>query len=177
MKVFRTICLVVGLAVGGVVQAADAPKANLNKTMVTQVNPQGLALWEITNAAIDQNGDLAASKLTAASWAKLLKIGSALQRAGQSLAASPGITAALPGTKLQDEENPGSAKAADVQRYLDAQPEEFRKHALDLKKTGEDVVQTAKKHDVKHLAVIAEALDGVCESCHLIFWYPKPKAQ
>jgi hypothetical protein len=177
MKSFSAMSCVAGLAFGGLVLAADAPKANLNKAMVTQVNPQGLALWEITNGAIDENGDLAASKLTAANWAKLLQIGSALQRAGQSLAASHGITAALPGTKLQDEGNPGSATAADVQRYLDAQPEEFRKHALDLKKTGDEVVQAARKHDVKQLAGIAEALDGVCESCHLIFWYPKPKAQ
>lgn len=162
----------IGVGVGAAL-AADAPKANLQQTMVTKVNPQGLALWEITNGAMDGRGDLSASKLTAADWAKLLVIGKGLEDGGRILATRSGVMAALPGAKLQDEANQGAAKAADVQRYLDAKPAEFRSHALELQKTGASVIEAATKHDVKKLSVLAGSLDEVCENCHITFWYPK----
>jgi hypothetical protein len=166
-----------GLAVAGIVLAADAPKTVLQVTMITKVNPQGLALWDITNGAMDDKGDLSGSKLAAAHWAKLAEIGNALQSAGQALSTKSGVLAALPGAKLQDEGNSGASTAADVQRYLDDKPEVFRKHALELQQTGANAIAAAKKHDVKKLAAISEALDEVCESCHLEFWYPKQKKQ
>jgi hypothetical protein len=169
----RIVVVVAGLALTGAALAADAPKANLQQTMVTLVNPQGLALWEITNGAMDAKGDLSASKLKAADWTKLLEIGKGLEEGGHKLATKSGVVAAPPGAKLQDEANPGAAKAADVQRYLDAQPEAFRKHALELQKTGASVIEAAGKHDVRQLAGLAGSLDEVCESCHLVFWNPK----
>lgn len=72
--------------------------------MVEQVNPQGLALWEITHGAMDDEGNLAGSRITAANRAKLLAIGKGLEEGGRAL---------------------------------------------------------------------ASALDEMCESCHVSFWYPK----
>jgi hypothetical protein len=175
MKIIGCSMVVAGVAAAAMALAADAPKAVLQTTMVTQVNPNGLALWEITNGAMDDKGDLAGSKITAADWKKLLTIGKALESGGRALASKSGVLAAPPGAKLQDEENPGASKAADVQSYLDTKPEEFRKHALELQKTGADTVLAATKHDVKRLEAISQALDEVCESCHVIFWYPKQK--
>jgi hypothetical protein len=167
--------LLASLAMAGIALAADAPKAVLQTTMVTKVNPNGLALWEVTNGAMDDKGDLSGSKIKAADWANLLAIGKALESGGRTLATKSGIVAAPPGAKLQDEENAGASKAADVQRFIDANPGEFRKHALELQKVGADTVLAATKHDVKRLEAISQALDEVCENCHLVFWYPKQK--
>jgi hypothetical protein len=60
-----------------------------------------------------------------------------------------------------------------VQRYLNAKPAEFRKHALELQKTGAGIVEAATKRDGKKLAALSDSLDEVCESCHTIFWYPQ----
>jgi hypothetical protein len=163
-----------GLMIASPVIADEAPKVNLQLTMLTKVNPQGLALWDITNNAQDDKGNLDPKKLTAEKWTKLVEIGASLEQAGKMLATSKGIMAAAPGIKLQDE-SPDSPKAADVQRHIDAQPNVFRQRALELQKTGADVVIAAKAHDAKKLSDLSDSLDSVCETCHQTFWYPQQK--
>jgi hypothetical protein len=140
--------------------------------MLTKVNPQGLALWDITNNAQDDKGNLDPKKITADKWAKLVNIGASLEQAGKMLATDKGVIAAAPGTKLQDETAPDSPKAADVQRHIDAKPDVFRHHAQELQKVGAAVVAAAKAHDSKKLSDLSDSLDSVCEGCHQTFWYP-----
>ena len=174
MKKFKRYIVIAGLAgVAGVAIAADEAKVNLQLTMLTKVNPNALALWDATNKAQDDNGNIDPKKLNAAAWAKLLDMGKAIEEGGKALAASNGVIAAAPGTKLQDETNPGASKAADVQRFLNAKPAEFKKHSAELQKTGAGLVEAATKHDAKKLNDLANSLDEVCESCHTVFWYPQ----
>jgi hypothetical protein len=172
MKGMKTALLAGLLSAGGAL-GADAPKANLQLTMLTKVNPQALALWDITNKSQDDSGNLDGKKIDAAAWARLVEIGQALEDAGRTLASSSGVIAALPGTKLQDENNSGASKATDVQRYLDAKPAEFRRHARQLQKTASDVAEAARKRDVDKLGQLSNSLDEVCEGCHVVFWYPQ----
>jgi hypothetical protein len=175
MNHYKNATFLALLACTGIVLGADAPEANLQVTMLTQVNPQGLALWDITNAAQDADGNFDGSKVTAATWARIAEIGAALEQGGHTLAANGRIIAAPAGAKLQDEDTPGASKAPDVQRHLDAKPAVFRSHALELQKTGTAVAAAAKKHDAKAIGELANSLDGVCEGCHLAFWYPSQK--
>jgi hypothetical protein len=175
MNAFNRAMFVSALVVTINAVAADAPKANLQLTMLTKVNPQGLALWDITNNATGDDGLIDAKLMKPADWTTLMELGKSLEEGGKALASSSGVIAAPPGAKLQDEGNPGASTAADVQRYLDAKPGEFRKHALTLQKTGAKVVQAAKTHDVNAVGEVANALDGVCEDCHVVFWYPQQR--
>ena len=174
MHSFKSLTILAGLAVAGTLMAADAPKAVLQTVMLTQVNPQGLALWDITNKAIDANGGVDVKKITAEQWTRLQSIGKALEAGGRTLATSNGITAAPPGAKLQDE-TPTTGRAVDVQRYLDAKPAVFKEKAQKLQETGAKVVTAATKHDGKALSDLSSDLDEVCEACHVIFWYPDLK--
>ena len=175
MQFFKILVFLISLPVAGSALSAEAPKANVHQIMLTKVNPQSLAFWDITNNAMDDRGDVAASKLKAADWVRLLTIGKALEEAGRLLATTSGVRAAAPGAKLQDEGSAGGSKVADVQRYLDAKPAVFRTHALALQKTGADVVAAAERRDVKQLSALSGRLDEVCEDCHAIFWYPNQK--
>jgi hypothetical protein len=174
--------VVSGVSLLSYAMAADAPPAaptktasvNLQLTMLTKVNPQGLALWDITNKAIDDEGNVDAKKISAKQWAALLDIGKSLEESGRLLATNK-VIAAEPGAKLQDEGNQGASTVKDVQRYIDTKPVLFRTHALILQKTGADVTEAATKHDAKKLGTVSSELDTVCESCHVIFWYPQEK--
>lgn len=167
--------LVAGVLAAGIAMAANAPEANLQVTMLTKVNPQATALWDLTNDAQDNEGNIDPKKIDSATWAKLLEAGKALEEGGRTLATTGRVIAASPGAKLQDESGPGASKAADVQRYLDAKPEEFRKQAMALQKTGADIVAAIGKRDGKKLTESSNSLDQVCEDCHKVFWYPQQK--
>ena len=105
----------------------------------------------------------------------MLDIGKGLEEGGRTPATRGKVIAAAPGTKLQDESNPGAAKVADVQRSLDGKPAVFRSHAEELQRTGVGVIAAARRHDVKQLSVMAGSLDEVCESGHVVSWYPNQK--
>ncbi len=174
MKKSIRLIAVLGLILAGAVCAAGAP-ANLQQIMIGNVNPNGLALWDVTNKAMDENGKVSAKKLTEENWKNLLGIGLQLEEGGRALATSDGVIAASPGSKLQDEGNQGASTAQDVQRFIDAKSAEFRRHALALQKTGGDIVTAVKKHDAKKLDALSGSLDAVCEACHTAFWYPQLK--
>jgi len=170
------LAVLAGAWVAATALAADAPKANLQVTMLTQVNPQATALWDLTNDAQDDNGNIDPKKIKPETWAKLLEIGKSIEEGGRTLATSNGVIAAPPGAKLQDEAGPGASKAADVQRYLDAKPAEFKKHATALQNTGAGIVAAVTKKDGKKLTALSNSLDEVCENCHVVFWYPQQNA-
>lgn len=174
MDMSKIVVPMVAAAMLGAALAADAPTANIQLTMLTQVNPQGLAFWEITNQAPDDNGGVDGSKLTSAQWAKLVEIGRAIEAGGRALGTNR-VIAAAPGSKLQDESNEGAAKAPDVQRYVDAKAALFKSQALQLQKTGAAIVTAATKRNGKQLGELAGSLDGVCENCHVAFWYPQQR--
>jgi hypothetical protein len=54
---FKSAVFVSVAAVLGNALSADEPKANLQQTMLTRVNPQALALWDITNKSQDAAGN------------------------------------------------------------------------------------------------------------------------
>ena len=169
--------LVSGLAVAAAALAAEVTaNANLQVTMLTKVNPQATALWNLTNDAEDDQGNIDPKKINAATWAKLLEIGKSLEEGGRTLATNGAIVVAPPGAKLQDEDGPGASKAGDVQRYLNARPAEFRKHAVALQRTGSGIVQAVTKRDGTLLTQLSNDLDQVCEDCHVVFWYPQQAA-
>ena len=168
--------IVAGLAIAGAAIGAEAARANLQVTMLTKVNPQALSLWDLTNDAQDDNGNIDAKKLSADTWAKLLVIGKSIEDGGRNLATPNGVVAAAPGAKLQDQDGPGASKAADVQRYIDAKPAEFRKHAAKLQSTGAAIVAAVNARNGAQLTELSNSLDEVCESCHMAFWYPNQKA-
>ena len=173
MKFLAPWVCIASLTIFGTAVAADTAKPVVQVLMQTKVNPMGLALWDITNPAIGSDGNLDPKMISATQWARLLEIGKALEEAGRTLATTGGVVAALPGAKLQDEGAAAAAKAADVQRYLNAKPAVFRTHALALQKTGASVVTAATRKDLKILSDVSNGLDEVCEKCHVIFWYPQ----
>src|SRR5262245_8747068 len=110
MTILRPLVYMLGLTLASLAVAQDPPKANLQLTMLSKVNPNGLALWDITNNALQDDGSLAPKAFTPEVWEKVAKIGAALEDAGKTLATSKGIIAAPPGAKLQDEGGAGTSK-------------------------------------------------------------------
>lgn len=159
--------------------AADTPPApNLHHLMKDVVAIQTQAIWDVSNNALDENGDPAPSKIKAADWAKLTSAAGKVKVASESLAQAPHVMAAAPGEKIDGEgATPGAFGAKQVQTAIDANPKVFQAFAKQLSGSMEEIVAATKTKDAKKVIDVAGRLDQECEGCHKQFWYPEQKAQ
>jgi cytochrome c556 len=153
-------------------QAAAGGTLVVRTAMKQQVNPITMAIWDIGNNAIDDNGQMDAAKLDDAKWASLAEQAGKLGDAARAMAAASTLKAADPADSATGE---GEVTMAKVQERLDADPAGFREHASALAAHADNIVAAAKAKDGKKAGDLVSALDGVCESCHVKFWDPGPQ--
>lgn len=157
--------------------APKAPAPTVQDSMANVVAPQAQAIWDISNRAMNDQGTPDASKITEADWAKIAAAGQQITDRSKSLAEAKKVVVAAEGVKLQDEGGSGSgSNAKQVQGFIDANPAAFADHAKKLMATGETLIAASKAKDVAKLSQVSDSLDGVCEACHMQFWYPQQNA-
>lgn len=168
-----------GLAGLGIVLMADAGQAqdhapSVHAAMTGLVAPAAQVIWDVANGALDDDGKVAADRITAAQWGQ---VDAAARRFGAAtrLFEMPGLIVAAPGVKLQDEDNPGAANAGHVRAFVEADRAGFAARSRDLREAGLQLEAAAKRQDGKAFAEVADRLDQICESCHSQFWYPEQK--
>ena len=152
--------------------AAPAP-TTLHNVMLTEVDANADALWDVTNAAIGDEGGLDPAKLDDAHWLKIAELADKVAAGANKIAAMDPIVAAPPGTNIGDSNVPGGHSAAQVQTAIDVDPEGLRSLAKSLGMHMSDIAAAARAHDAVTAGPLVDALDGVCESCHLRYWYPE----
>jgi cytochrome c556 len=172
----KRIAFALGLGLAGACAlAADAPEPNLHNLMKDIIAVQAQVIWDVGNGAQNNQGEIDPAKVSAADWTKMAGAAGQVKRAAQSLVTAAHVTAAAPGQKLQDEENPGAFKAKDVQKAIDGQPKVLSAMAQALVNSMNQVLAATAKRDGHKLTEVSGDLDEVCEACHKVFWYPNQK--
>jgi len=179
---YRTILLLATAAIGlagcgsktAEDQAADT-QPTFHEVMTQQIDARADDVWAIGNAAIADTAGLDPALLDDASWDKLAAGALALQQGADTIAKMDPIVVARPGVKILDEGVENGSSAAEVQRNIDAEPDTLREMADVLASHAGDLAKAAKAHDAATAGPLINQLDGVCESCHLEFWYPEQK--
>ncbi len=133
-------------------------------------------MWDVSNAAIGQAAGIDPAKMTDATWAQIEQRATAVQQAALEIAGMNPIIVVKPGVKIADEGVPGGDTGADVQAGIDKDPQKLRDFANALAVHMGDLATAAKAHDAAKAGPLIDQLDGVCEDCHLEFWYPSQKA-
>ena len=176
----RTLGLLPVLAVAAACSSAKeepaAPQLTFNEVMRDRVDKNADELWDISNAAIGDSAGLDPAKMTDERWAQLEEKAEAVQQAALEIATMDPVIVAKPGVKISDEGIPGGHTAAMVQQRFDRDPQKLRDLANALARHTGDLAAAARMHDAAHAGPLIDPLDGVCESCHLEFWYPDQKA-
>jgi len=162
--------VLLGVACG--VRSAAAP-ADLHDAMKNVIAVQTQVVWDVGNAAQDDQGNPDASKLSAGDWAKIVDAAGKVKQASQTLARADHVVVAAPGVKIEGEGNAGAAGAKQVQAAIDANPAAFRTLSQALAASMEQIGAAAKAQDAKKVFELSGALDQVCEDCHMKFWYPQ----
>jgi hypothetical protein len=156
----------------------EAPKQGptLHEVMKDKVDLNADALWDVSNAAIGQAAGIDPAKMTDATWAQIEQRATAVQQAALEIASMDPIIVVKPGVKIADEGVPGGDTGADVQAGIDKDPQKLRDFANALAVHMGDLATAARAHDAAKAGPLIDQLDGVCEDCHLEFWYPSQKA-
>ncbi|HTM96521.1 MAG TPA: cytochrome c [Croceibacterium sp.] len=170
----RYILPLAALALAGC-SKAETPPVTVHEVMLNTVDKHADQLWDMTNAAIGDEGGIDPAKMDDKRWDEIARLAGEVEGGARQLAALEHPRAVKPGVKIADEDVPYGDSGASVQANLDKNPELFREYASTLAAHMHDMAQAARKHDAAAVGPMVDQLDQVCESCHLDYWYPSQK--
>jgi len=160
-------------------QKEEAPaqaQPTLHEVMKDEVDVHADELWEISNPALGDNAHLDAALMNDQLWDQIEQRATALQQASLKLASLDPIVVVKPGVKIADEGVPYGDTGAEVQANVDKDPQKLRDFANALAVHAGDIAAAAQRRDTERAGLLIGELDGVCEDCHLEYWYPSQKA-
>jgi len=165
--------VIAALAIGAAAVAAEPQKVDVRANMVEGVNPAALAIWDVGNAAMDENGGLDPTQMDAAAWAKLQESAQSLGTYAHRLAAAKLIRAT--GPDLVDGKVPeGVASRAQIQAMIDANPGGFRAAAATMEQQAQALGGAAETRNLEKAGELISVFDQTCQACHENYWYLKP---
>ncbi len=168
--------LTAGLAIACASAAENAAPPNLHELMKNVVAVETQAIWDVTNNAMNDNGDPDPSKIKPADWARLSDAAGKVKAAAQKLATAPHVMAAAPGQKIEGEGSaPGAFGAKEVQKAMAANPKAFQGFAQQLAGSMDEIVIGSKTKNARKVFDVSLRLDQECEGCHKLFWYPNQR--
>lgn len=179
MKIHPGILAVALLAAGcssqDQAERAEEGPPTLHEMMVMRIDPDADAIWEIGNAALDEDASIDPALMGAEDWTRLKTAADRMAGHAKSLETLDPVVVTRPGVKIADEGTEGAPTPAMIQAHLQKDTDVFRALAGSLTTHATDLSVAASKQDFATAGRLINEMDGVCESCHLEFWYPEQR--
>ena len=150
--------------------AQPAAPLDVRATMQDRVNPAMLAIWDVGNNALNDDGGIDPKLMDDAKWARIVEAADQLSAASKAIASASSFMAAAPGNS---EVNEGEITMAAVQQHLDRDPAGLKQMAAALADHAGHIATAARAKDAKTAGDLIGETDAVCESCHMTYWYPE----
>jgi hypothetical protein len=156
--------------------AAPAPSpilimASIQELMDAVIDPSADALWDSVSITTTKKGTVFHQPHTDEEWQEARRRAIALIE-GTNLLVMDGRKLVAPGSPVLDQGTSGVLSAEEGQKKLDAQHATFVQFAKALREAGTQMLAAIDKKDPTGMMDAGAAMDGICESCHLTFWYP-----
>jgi hypothetical protein len=167
------------LLLAGCSKKAEQPvkKTTVHEVMKDEVDTRADDVWAVGNAHMTEDAGIDGKTMTDADWKKLAAAATSLHAAALDLASLPDpLTVVKAGQKIAFEDTSWGDKATSVQHNIDQDPQGLRDLANALAQHTADITTAANKHDAANAGRLINELDGVCEGCHVKYWYPSEKA-
>jgi hypothetical protein len=166
------------VATPGAAAPAVVPRAAFNLVggirdiMSLEIDPSADAIWDAVSTEVSKSGTKENHPQTDKQWQELRDRAVVLIEA-TNLLVMDGRRVAREGVqKLDDQGTPGNLSAEQSQRAIDANRGTFVGFAQAMGVVGEQMLKAIDAKNPQALMDAGAALDEVCESCHLTFWYP-----
>ena len=155
--------------------AAQAEVLTFHEIMKDQVDKHADELWDLSNQWIGEKAGIDPAKMNDERWEQLAAKADEVQKAALTIVGLNPILVVKPGVKISDEGEPGGHTGAMVQARIDKDPQHLRDMAQTLATHMTDLSKALRAHDASKAGPLIDQLDGVCEDCHLDYWYPDQK--
>lgn len=151
--------------------AQSGPDLHTRQAMIDGVNPAAVAIWDVTNSAIDEEGTLDPVLMTAQNWGRIEDGATKLEAAAMRMAVARTLVADGPANLASDDLPPGIASKEEIQAMIDADPQGFRAVARAMAERAAALVTAARQRNAAAVDELAAGLDQDCTSCHTRYWY------
>lgn len=145
--------------------------ASIQELMDAVIDPSADALWDSVSITTTPKGTVFHQPKSDEEWREARRHAIALIE-GTNLLVMDGRTLVAPGSPVLDQGTSGVLSAEAGQKLFEAQHPTFVQFASALRETGTQMLTAIDKKDPAGMMNAGAAMDGVCESCHLTFWYP-----
>jgi hypothetical protein len=156
--------------------APPAPAFNLvagiQDIMALEVDPSADAIWDAVSTDVSKAGTKDNHPQTDKQWEELRDRALVLIEATNLLVMNGRHVAREGVQKLDDQGTPGNLSAEQSQQVIDANRSTFDGFATAMGVVGQQMLKAIDARNPQALMDAGAALDEVCESCHLKFWYP-----
>lgn len=145
--------------------------ASIQELMDAVIDPSADALWDSVSITTTTKGTIFHQPHSDEEWQEARRHAIALIE-GTNLLVMDGRKLVAPGSPVLDQGTSGVLSAEAGQKLFDAQHSTFVQFARALHEAGTQMLTAIDKKDSTGMMNAGAAMDGVCESCHLTFWYP-----
>jgi hypothetical protein len=160
------------------VQASPMPaappfllKASIQELMDAVIDPSADALWDSVSITQTKKGTVFHQPHTDEEWQEARRHAIALIE-GTNLLIMDGRKLVASGSAVLDQGTSGVLSAEEGEKVFDSKHGTFVQFARALREAGEQMLASIDKKDSAGMMNAGAAMDGICESCHLTFWYP-----
>ena len=177
-------CLALAIAcrATAVTPAADEspyrPSSTVREIMQSVVAPSAQGLWDSVGTISNAEGTFNLAPRTDVEWAEVRRHAITLVES-TNLLLIPGrhIAHVEAGTLKAEDADPGAElPPAEIEKRVAAKWPAWIAMTYALHDAATRMLQAIDKKDASALESTGSDLDGICENCHLAFWYPpRPK--
>lgn len=148
--------------------------AGIQDIMADMIEPSAEFLWESVSSTVTEQGVEEKQPRTDEEWNEVRRHAIILAESANLLLIE-GRHVAREGKQLDDHGTPGNLTLEQVEQAIATDRMTFVAYSQALHDAGAAMLKAADERDVQAIMSLGETLDGVCESCHLRFWYPGQK--
>lgn len=145
--------------------------ATVKEVMNSVVNPNAEFIWKSVETNSGEGGLKEKAPSTDAEWADLRRHAVALREASDLLLI-PGRKMAGAGEKPKDA---SELTPEAMQGLLDKNPAKWIEYSHALHDTATEVIKAIDAKSASGVLDAGGSIDGACESCHVVFWYPEQR--
>jgi hypothetical protein len=145
--------------------------ASVQELMHAIVDPAADRVWDSVGTTVTAKGADEKQPKTDEEWREV-EGGAITLVEATNLLVMPGRRMVPVNGKMLDEGFEGVLTAAEAQHRLEEQRAVFVQFALSLRDVATRLQKASAERNTEALFNLGTEMDGICEGCHMTFWYP-----